>query len=482
MKVDGVELLTEIDFSRDVRLGVADRTTRAEPESWLRRKMRNRSRMAALAFLLSTLGAALVAAVRAPFVGGYVWLVVAAIASALVVEFFTIPAYERTRSLRPARHLVVSGSIVVLALTVTEVIKPATARVSMLLILTAAALSAGAVLLRYFVAAPRSTLLVGDRTGVGHFIAQWSERSDIVMKGICLVGDDDGPPTSDLAGIPVVGRLGDVTAAADALGVDEVVVAPGPSLSAYDVRRLNWALDHSLVELTVATEVHGAMPRRVQPRMLGRRLMLSVRPPRRPALALWLKGVIDWVGGVVLIAVLSPIFVTAAVAIKLTSPGPVLFRQTRTGLCGRPFAMIKFRTMVVDAEDQLSELMKLNEGAGPLFKLRDDPRVTRVGRFLRKTSLDELPQLFNVVRREMSLIGPRPGLPQEVDTYDDWIRHRLQVRPGMTGLWQVSGRSNLSWQDSVRLDIDYVDNWTLRSDLAIAAKTARAVIRGDGAH
>ncbi|WP_262848540.1 sugar transferase [Mumia quercus] len=473
--------MTEIDLSRAARLRVGARSARAESESRLVRKMRNRSRMAALAFLLSTLGAALVAAVRAPFVGGYVWLVVAAIAGTLVVEFFTIPAYERTRSLRPARHLVVSGSIVVLALTVTEIIRPATARVSMSLILTAAALSAGAVLLRYFVAAPRSTLLVGDRTGVGHFIAQWGERSDIEMKGICLVGDDGALP-SQLGGVPVVGLLSDVRAAADALGVDEVVVAPGPHLSAYDVRRLNWALDHSLVELTVATEVHGAMPRRVQPRVLGRRLMLSVRPPRRPALALWLKGVIDWAGAAVLLVLLSPVFLAAAVAIKVTSPGPVLFRQVRTGLCGQPFKMIKFRTMVVDAEEQLDALLKLNEGAGPLFKLREDPRVTRVGRFLRKTSLDELPQLFNVIRGEMSLIGPRPGLPQEVETYDDWIRHRLQVRPGMTGLWQVSGRSNLSWQDSVRLDIDYVDNWTLRSDLAIAAKTARAVIRGDGAH
>ncbi|MBW9210753.1 sugar transferase [Mumia sp. zg.B21] len=438
--------------------------------------------MAAIAFLLSTLGAALVAAVMAASVGGHVWLVVAAIALTLTVEFFTLPAYERTRSLRPAKHLVVAGSIGVLTLTVAEIIQPVTARHTMILIVTSAGLCACAVVVRYLVAAPRSTLLVGDRTGVGHFIAQWSERPDIVMEGICLVGDEGDTLPSELGGVAVVGRLGDVTAAAADLAVDEVVVAPGPNLSAYDVRRLNWALDHSLVELTVATEIHGAMPRRVQPRMLGRRLMLSVRPPRRPALALWLKGVIDWIGAVVLILVLSPVFLVAAVAIKLTSPGPVFFRQTRTGLRGAPFEMIKFRTMVVDAEDQLAALTELNEGAGPLFKLRDDPRVTRVGRVLRKTSLDELPQLFNVIRGEMSLIGPRPGLPHEVDAYDDWIRHRLQVRPGMTGAWQVSGRSNLSWQDSVRLDIDYVDNWTLRSDLAIAARTARAVIKGDGAH
>ncbi|WP_370618048.1 sugar transferase [Mumia sp. Pv 4-285] len=472
-----------MDIAREPALGRTVPVLTDRVSSNLARKMRNRSRMAALAFLLSTLGSALVAAVIAPQVGHYVWLVVGAIAVTLVVEYFTIPAYERTRSLRPSKHLVVAGSIVVLALTIVEVIRPSTARTSMILILTAAFLCAAAVVLRHFVAAPRSTLLVGDRTGVGHFIAQWGGRTDIEMKGICLVGlaADEVVPRA-LGGVPVVGALADVTAAAEQLAVDEVVVSPGPSLSAYDVRRLTWALDHSLVELTVATEVHGAMPRRVQPRVLGRRLMLSVRSPRRPALALWLKGAIDRVGALVLLLLLSPVFVAIALGVKLTTTGPVFFRQTRTGIGGSPFDMLKFRTMVVDAEDRLGALMDLNEGSGPLFKLRDDPRVTPIGKFLRKTSLDELPQLINVLLGEMSMIGPRPGLPSEVETYDDWIRRRLHVKPGITGLWQVSGRSNLSWQDSVRLDIDYVDNWTIRSDFAIAAKTARAVIKGDGAH
>ncbi|MFD1825857.1 MULTISPECIES: exopolysaccharide biosynthesis polyprenyl glycosylphosphotransferase [Mumia] len=445
-------------------------------------KMRNRSRMAALAFLLSTLGSAFVAAVLAPSTGYELWLVVAAIGVLLAVEFATIPAYERTRSLRPARRLVVCGSVGVLVLVVFEVMSPATARASLLVVLTAATLSASAVVLRRIVASPVSLLLVGDRDGVGHFLAQWSERSDIEMKGICLVTEDDEavvPHT--LGGVPVVGALTDVGDAVGRLAVDGVMVAPGPSLSAYDVRRINWALDHSLVELTVATEVHGAWPHRVQPRVLGRRLVLSVRPGRRPRLVSLAKAMIDRVGSGALLLLLSPLFLAVAVAVRVSSPGPVFFRQIRTGMNGEPFAMLKFRTMVVNAEELVDELLELNEGSGPLFKLHDDPRVTRVGKILRKTSLDELPQLINVVRGDMSLIGPRPGLPREAETYDSWIRHRLEVKPGMTGLWQVSGRSNLSWQDSVRLDIDYVDNWTIRSDLAIVARTARAVIKGDGA-
>lgn len=444
--------------------------------------MRNRSRMAALAFLLSTLGSALVTALLVPTVGGRLWWVVIGVGLLLAIEYATIPAYERTRSLRPARRLVVVGAIAVLALVLLESVTPAQARAALLVVFTAAVLCACAVTLRRLIASPVSLLLVGDREGVGHFLAQWSARTDIVMRGICLVCDDQTVPPRALGGVPVVGAFGDVSDAATQLAVDGVMVAPGPYLSAYDVRRLNWALDHSLVELAVATEVHGAWPHRVQPRVLGRRLVLSVRPGRRPRLVSLAKTMIDIVGSMLLLVALSPLFLGIALAVRLTSPGPVFFRQERTGLDGAPFAMLKFRTMVVNAEDLVEELLELNEGAGPLFKLRDDPRVTKVGRVLRKTSLDELPQLINVLRGEMSLIGPRPGLPREAETYDSWIRHRLQVKPGMTGLWQVSGRSNLSWQESVRLDIDYVDNWTLRSDLAIVAKTARAVIKGDGAH
>jgi lipopolysaccharide/colanic/teichoic acid biosynthesis glycosyltransferase len=171
-----------------------------------------------------------------------------------------------------------------------------------------------------------------------------------------------------------------------------------------------------------------------------------------------------------------------ALAVKVTSPGPVLFRQTRVGAGGRTFTMYKFRSMVEDAEDRKEAVAHLDEGDGVLFKVHADPRVTRVGGFIRRFSLDELPQLLNVVRGDMSLVGPRPPLPEEVERYDDDATRRLRVRPGMTGLWQVSGRSDLSWEESVMLDLRYVDNWSLALDAVILWRTARAVLRPQGAY
>jgi lipopolysaccharide/colanic/teichoic acid biosynthesis glycosyltransferase len=168
--------------------------------------------------------------------------------------------------------------------------------------------------------------------------------------------------------------------------------------------------------------------------------------------------------------------------VKLYDGGPVLFRQPRAGRDGESFPMLKFRSMVVDAEAQLASVAHLNESDGVLFKIRSDPRVTPVGRFLRKYSLDELPQLFNVLRGQMSLVGPRPPLPSEVDRYGSDDRRRLLVRPGMTGLWQVSGRSELSWNEAVRLDLNYVDKWSMLTDLVIMAKTLRAVLASSGAY
>jgi lipopolysaccharide/colanic/teichoic acid biosynthesis glycosyltransferase len=169
-------------------------------------------------------------------------------------------------------------------------------------------------------------------------------------------------------------------------------------------------------------------------------------------------------------------------AIKLTSRGPIFFRQVRVGVDGKEFSIFKFRSMVVDAEAQLAELAEADDGNGVLFKMRDDPRVTGVGAVLRKYSLDELPQLLNVALGEMSLVGPRPPLPSEVATYDSDAVRRLRVRPGMTGLWQVSGRSDLTWEESLRLDLRYVDNWSIGMDLAILWRTFRAVTRGSGAY
>jgi exopolysaccharide biosynthesis polyprenyl glycosylphosphotransferase len=189
--------------------------------------------------------------------------------------------------------------------------------------------------------------------------------------------------------------------------------------------------------------------------------------------------------GVSMIVLLGalPVMIATAIAIKLTSRGPVFYRSERIGLDGKPFQMVKFRTMVDGADGQLEGLAALNESVGGvLFKIRRDPRITTVGRFLRRYSIDELPQFFNVLRRDMSVVGPRPPLRQEVDTYDDQVRRRLLVLPGITGLWQVSGRSDLSWEDSVRLDLSYVENWSITNDVLIAAKTVRTVFGGAGAY
>src|SRR6266540_3812329 len=195
-----------------------------------------------------------------------------------------------------------------------------------------------------------------------------------------------------------------------------------------------------------------------------------------------LKSIFDRVVGCLVLIGIAPILLVTAVLVKITSRGPVLFRQTRVGRGGEEFKMLKFRTMVADAEARQAELHALNEGNGLLFKLRDDPRVTKVGKYLRRFSVDELPQLVNVLRGEMSLVGPRPPLPAEVEQYAIDDARRMLVKPGLTGLWQVSGRSDLTWEESMRLDLRYADNWSIALDLLILWKTARAVLGRDGAY
>ena len=194
-----------------------------------------------------------------------------------------------------------------------------------------------------------------------------------------------------------------------------------------------------------------------------------------------LKRLFDLCGASFLLALLSPVLAVVSLIVRLDSPGPIFFKQERVGARGLYFRMFKFRSMVIDAEDRLEALRAQNEGNGVLFKLKTDPRITRAGTFLRRYSLDELPQLFNVLNGSMSLVGPRPPLPSEVELYQSHVHRRLMVRPGLTGLWQVSGRSLLSWDDTVRLDLYYVENWSIAGDIAILLKTFRAVIARDGA-
>jgi exopolysaccharide biosynthesis polyprenyl glycosylphosphotransferase len=211
--------------------------------------------------------------------------------------------------------------------------------------------------------------------------------------------------------------------------------------------------------------------------------LIHVEKPQYNGASRFGKTAFDMVFAVVALVAVAPLFLLAALLVKATSKGPVFYRSERMGLDGTPFQMIKFRSMVQDADARVSELLALNDSeGGVLFKMREDPRVTKVGRVMRRLSIDELPQFFNVLRREMSIVGPRPPLRREVETYDGDVRRRLLVKPGLTGLWQVSGRSDLSWEESVRLDLSYVENWSMTGDLLIVLKTLKAVVGSDGAY
>ena len=210
--------------------------------------------------------------------------------------------------------------------------------------------------------------------------------------------------------------------------------------------------------------------------------LLHVEEPEFTGVRRLFKSVSDRVLALLLYLLLSPLLVLIAIAVRVSSRGPALFRQERVGQDGQTFGLLKFRSMYVDAEARLAALQGSNEASGLLFKMRADPRVTPVGRWLRRYSLDELPQLWNVVRGDMALVGPRPPLPSEVAAYESHVRRRLLVRPGITGLWQVSGRSDLSWDDAVRLDLYYVENWSPALDAMILWKTLFAVVRGKGAY
>ncbi|MGH3358871.1 MAG: exopolysaccharide biosynthesis polyprenyl glycosylphosphotransferase, partial [Nocardioidaceae bacterium] len=401
----------------------------------------------------------------------------------LVTDYARLTPAQRQSSWRPMQDLAILGGGAHLLAAMAGWASPAGLRASFAVLAASLGVVGVSVVARRLPVRTRSVMLVGDRLAVAQCVEHWMPRADTDIRGVALVEPplDASDRPADVLGVPVIGDLGDAPRLAVEAGIDEVIVAPGPLVTAYDVRRLSWALERTPVQVGVTAEVHGAAPHRIRPRLIGRRVVLSVEPSARPRLLRVLKVVIDRAGGVLLLGMFAPLIGLLCLLVRLDSRGSVLFRQVRMGAGGAPFTMFKLRTMCTDAEDRLAELRDHNEGAGPLFKMSDDPRVTRIGRMLRRTSLDELPQLINVVRGEMSLIGPRPSLPTEAERYDDWVSRRLAVKPGMTGMWQVSGRSRLSWDETVGLDLGYVDNWTLGGDLVIAAKTLKAVVRSDGA-
>lgn len=294
--------------------------------------------------------------------------------------------------------------------------------------------------------------------------------------------DGLGPDGDQLDGVPVVGRLTDVASHVHRDGYRVVAVTPDPHWSPSRLQRLAWNLEGSDAEMVVAPvlmEVAG--PRLHIDAVLGIPL-LRVSMPTFTGGRRVVKGVVDRMGAAILLVLFAPLMVFVGLLVPATSRGGAFYRQRRVGKDGREFTILKFRTMVVGADRVRAELADRNEGAGLLFKLRRDPRVTRVGAVLRRYSIDELPQLLNVLTGSMSLVGPRPPLPEECAAYGPDIRRRLLVKPGLTGLWQISGRSDLSWEEAVRLDLRYVEDWSLALDTVILWKTLRAVLYGQGAY
>jgi exopolysaccharide biosynthesis polyprenyl glycosylphosphotransferase len=333
--------------------------------------------------------------------------------------------------------------------------------------------------------AMQRTLVIGRADSAASMIREIARTTTNGMHviGACIPdGGVGGEGAHEIDGVPIVGRLDQVISAVDELGVEVVAVSSDPDLSGPLLRRLGWALEERQVDLIVSPGIVEVAGPRLSIRPAAGLSLLHVERPVSRGGRMVTKALFDRVVGLWLILAGLPVLLTVAVLVKVGSPGPILFKQRRIGARGEPFDMLKFRTMVVDAEAQLGLLVNGHDGNEVLFKKRDDPRVTKVGRVLRRYSLDELPQLFNVLRGDMSLVGPRPPLPSEVAKYESDAVRRLRVKPGLTGLWQVSGRSNLSWEESLRLDLRYVDNWSLVLDLQILLRTARAVLGGNGAY
>lgn len=283
-------------------------------------------------------------------------------------------------------------------------------------------------------------------------------------------------------GVPFVGATKNVVDLVEQYGADAVVFTEGSFPTSADFRRTAWELESLDAQMIVVPALSDISSQRVQVRPVAGLPLLFVEPPQREAAAHLSKRVFDLVGSAGLLVLFSPVFLITALVIWLDDRGPVIFRQTRVGLDGKEFTCLKFRSMVVNAEEVLKQIQHLNQADGVLFKMENDPRITKPGRFIRRYSVDELPQLWNVLRGDMSLIGPRPPLPKEVANYQSDVVRRLRVRPGMTGLWQVSGRSDLSWDDTVRLDLYYVDNWSMVQDLTILLRTFQAVFGRSGAY
>jgi exopolysaccharide biosynthesis polyprenyl glycosylphosphotransferase len=324
-----------------------------------------------------------------------------------------------------------------------------------------------------------NVLVVGDVADVEALADALNRQpvSGFRVVGACV------PAGDATASVPVVGDLSNVLEAATAARAQTVAVTSSKSVPAPVLRRIGWSLEGTGIDLVVAPALTNIAGPRIHIHPVAGLPLLHVEEPRLPRGGQVAKEAFDRLGSLTLLVLLSPLLAAVAVAVKLSSPGPVFFRQQRIGRAGSTFMVWKFRSMRQDADAELPALLEQQDRADvPLFKVDNDPRITRVGRVIRRYSLDELPQLFNVLAGDMSLVGPRPQRAEEVALYDDEAARRLLAKPGMTGLWQVSGRSDLPWAEAVRLDLYYVENWSFTFDLVLLWRTAFAVLRGAGAY
>jgi len=330
-------------------------------------------------------------------------------------------------------------------------------------------------------------LVVGSSSAVRDLSTSLARdpRSEYEVVGACVPGpmSKSKIDVPGLGAIPTFGDESNVVGAVTATNSHAVAVTATERLNGRGIRDLSWELEKLDIDLLVAPGVVDIAGPRLQMRPVAGLPLIHVEKPQYHGAKRFQKRLFDITFSSAVLLFGLPLLIPVAIAIKLTSRGPVFYRSERIGLDGNPFEMIKFRTMVNGADKMVDKLAAQNESeGGVLFKIREDPRVTPLGKLLRKYSIDELPQFINVLKRDMSVVGPRPPLANEVKSYDDYAKRRLLVRPGITGLWQVSGRSDLSWEDSVRLDLFYVENWSMISDLLIAVKTVKAVFGHSGAY
>ncbi|WP_264016594.1 sugar transferase [Mycolicibacterium confluentis] len=333
-----------------------------------------------------------------------------------------------------------------------------------------------------------AVLAFGEREAVTDLLVEMTRHPADGFRVVGIGVPGYGPPRGEhleINGqrIPIIGDEADMLGAIRTCDADTVAIAGTECFGVRGIRRLIWDLEPMGVDLVVSTGVLDVALSRLAMRPIAGLPLLQIEKPQYRGAKRFEKRAFDALFALTVLTVAAPVMLAIALAVKLTSRGPVFYSAERIGIDGQPFAMLKFRTMVRDADKQLDLLIAQNESdGGVLFKMKNDPRITQVGRFLRRFSLDELPQFINVLRRDMSVVGPRPPLRREVEAYDCEVLRRLLVKPGITGLWQVSGRSDLSWTDAVRLDLSYVDNWSMVGDLLIVVKTLKAVLARSGAY